>query len=91
VIQILEDTLRAFVLDFGNEWIESLLYTELAYNNSCQSSNGMAPFEALYGRKCQTPLYWAWECVVKVNKNDEVCIQEINEKVKIVCENLKLA
>jgi hypothetical protein len=33
------------VLDFGNEWIESLSYAELAYNNSYQSSIGMAPFE----------------------------------------------
>jgi hypothetical protein len=34
IIQILEDTVRACVLDFGNEWIESLSYAELAYNNS---------------------------------------------------------
>jgi hypothetical protein len=57
VIEILEDTLRAYVLDFGNEWIESLSYAELAYNNNYQSSIGMAPLETLYGHKCQTPLY----------------------------------
>jgi hypothetical protein len=55
VIQILELTLRACVLDFGNEWIKSLSYAELAYNNYYQLSIGMAPFEALYGHKCQTP------------------------------------
>jgi hypothetical protein len=66
VIQILEDTLRACVLDFRNVWIESLPYVELAYNNSYQLSIGMPPFEALYGRKCHTPLYWAWEIDIKV-------------------------
>jgi hypothetical protein len=57
VIQILEDTLRTCVLDFGNEWIESLLYAKLAYSNDYQLSIGIALFEALYGRKCQTKLY----------------------------------
>jgi hypothetical protein len=57
VIQILEDMLRACVLDFGDHWIESLPFVELAYNNSYQASIGMAPFEALYERKCQIPLY----------------------------------
>jgi hypothetical protein len=45
------------VLDFGNDWIENLPYAELAYNNSYQLSIGKAPFEALYGGKCQMPLY----------------------------------
>jgi hypothetical protein len=58
VIQILEDMLRACVLDFGNKWVDHLAYAEFAYNNSFQTSIGMAPFEALYGRKCQSPLYW---------------------------------
>jgi hypothetical protein len=37
---------------------KSLPYAEFAYNNSYQTSLKMAPFEALYGRKCRTPLYW---------------------------------
>jgi hypothetical protein len=44
----------------------------------------MTPFETLYGRKCQTPLYWAWESDIKVQKNGEAYIQEMNEKVKVV-------
>jgi hypothetical protein len=91
VIQILEDTLRACVLHFRNEWIESLPYAEFAYNNNYQSSIGMFPFEALYRRICQMPLYWAWESDVKVQKSGEACLQEMNEKVKVVRENLRVA
>jgi hypothetical protein len=58
VIQILEDMFRTCELDFGDQWIECLPYAELAYNNSKQASIRMAPYEALYGRKCQAPLYW---------------------------------
>jgi hypothetical protein len=79
------------VLDFGNEWIGSLPYAELAYNNNYHTSIGMAPFEALYGRKCQVPLYWSWTEEGKVNKSGEVCIQEIKDKVKLIKELLKVA
>jgi IS30 family transposase len=50
--QILEDMLRACALDFGGSWEEHLPLAEFSYNNSYQSSIQMAPFEALYGRKC---------------------------------------
>jgi hypothetical protein len=56
--QILEDMLRACALKHGESWDKSLPYTEFAYNNSYQSSLKMAPFEALYGMKCRTPLFW---------------------------------
>jgi hypothetical protein len=72
------------VLDFRNEWLESLSCAKLAYNNSYQSSIEMAPFEALYGRKCQTLLYWACEIDIKVQKSGEACLQEMNVKVKVV-------
>ena len=55
-IQILEDMLRACVLEFKRSWDRHLPLMEFAYNNSYQSSNEMAPYEALYGRKCRTPL-----------------------------------
>ena len=58
VIQILEDMLRACVLDFGGNWADYLPLAEFAYNNSYQSSIGMAPYEALYGRPCKSPLCW---------------------------------
>jgi hypothetical protein len=59
VNQILEDMLRAYVISFGKNWEKCLPFAEFAYNNSFQSSLGMAPFEALYGRKCRTPLNWS--------------------------------
>jgi hypothetical protein len=55
--QILEDMLRACVLKYGKSWDNSLPYTEFSYNNSYQTSIKMAPFEALYGRQCRTPLF----------------------------------
>ena len=62
-IQMLEDMLRACVLDFGGSWEEHLHLVEFAYNNSYHSSIGMAPFEALYGRPCRSPTCWMdfWE------------------------------
>jgi hypothetical protein len=55
--QILEDMLRACALKYGKSWDKSLSYTEFSYNNSYQASIEMAPFEALYGRQCRTPLF----------------------------------
>ena len=53
-IQTLEDLLCASVMDFGSDWDEHLLLCEFVYNNSYHSSIEMAPFEALYGRRCTT-------------------------------------
>ncbi|GKV15612.1 hypothetical protein SLEP1_g26388 [Rubroshorea leprosula] len=58
-IQILEDMLRACVLDWKGSWDQHLSMAEFAYNNSYQSSICMAPFEALYGRRCRSPVCWA--------------------------------
>jgi transposase InsO family protein len=55
--QILEDMLRACVLKYGKGWDKSLPYAEFSYNNSYQASIEMAPFEALYGRQCRTPMF----------------------------------
>jgi transposase InsO family protein len=55
--QILEDMLRACALQYGASWDKSLPYAKFSYNNSYQKSLKMAPFEALYGRKCRTPLF----------------------------------
>ncbi|XP_073030636.1 uncharacterized protein [Primulina eburnea] len=57
-IQTLEDMLRAYVMDFKSAWQSSIPLVEFAYNNSYQSSIQMAPFEALYGRRCKSLLYW---------------------------------
>ncbi|GKD04604.1 putative reverse transcriptase domain-containing protein [Tanacetum coccineum] len=58
-IQTLEDMLRACVIDFGVSWDVHLPLAEFSYNNSYHSSIRCAPFEALYGRKCRSPVLWA--------------------------------
>ncbi|GJX21224.1 putative reverse transcriptase domain-containing protein [Tanacetum coccineum] len=55
----LEDMLRACVLDFGKGWDRHLPLVEFAYNNSYHTSIKAAPFEALYKRKCRSPICWA--------------------------------
>nr|GFA15413.1 putative reverse transcriptase domain-containing protein [Tanacetum cinerariifolium] len=58
-IQTLEDMIRACVIDFGNGWERHLPLVEFSYNNSYHASIKAAPFEALYGRKCRSPVCWA--------------------------------
>ena len=57
-IQTLEDMLRACMLDFKGSWEKHLPLVEFSYNNSFHASIGMAPYEALYGRKCRSPSHW---------------------------------
>ena len=57
-IQVLEDILRACVIKFGGHWDNILPTAEFSYNNSYHSSIDMAPFEALYGRRCRSPIGW---------------------------------
>ncbi|MCO6517297.1 MAG: DDE-type integrase/transposase/recombinase, partial [Snodgrassella sp.] len=58
-IQTLEDMLRACVIDFGKGWDKHLPLAEFSYNNSYHANVKAAPFEALYGRKCRSPVCWA--------------------------------
>ncbi|GKC50799.1 putative reverse transcriptase domain-containing protein [Tanacetum coccineum] len=62
-IQTLEDMLRACVIDFGKGWDKHLPLVEFSYNNSYHASIKAAPFEALYGRKCRSPVCWAEKCL----------------------------
>ncbi|XP_071939216.1 uncharacterized protein [Coffea arabica] len=57
-IQTLEDMLRFCILDFGGSWSQYMTLAEFAYNNSYQASIQMAPYEALYGRRCRSPIHW---------------------------------
>lgn len=59
VNQVLKDMLRACVIDFQGSWEGHLPLIEFAYNNSYHSTIGMAPYEALYGRPCRSPICWA--------------------------------
>ena len=58
MIQTLEDMMRACTMEFKGNWDDHLSLLEFTYNNSFHSSIGMAPYEALYGRKCRSPNYW---------------------------------
>ena len=89
VNQILEDMLRACVLSYGAKWDECLPLAEFSYNNSYQESIKMAPFEALYGRRCLTPLNWL-EARERWFFGPDV-IKEAEEKVKLIQANMKVA
>jgi hypothetical protein len=89
VNQILEDMLRACMLDFGGSWEDHLSLIEFAYNNSYQSSIGMAPFEALYGRPCRTPICWTETGDNALIGSDLVA--ETTEKIKLVIQRLETA
>ncbi|GKD08605.1 putative reverse transcriptase domain-containing protein [Tanacetum coccineum] len=58
-IQTLEDMLHACAIDFGKGWVNHLPLVEFSYNNSYHASIKATPFEALYGRKCRSPVCWA--------------------------------
>ncbi|GKG23370.1 putative reverse transcriptase domain-containing protein, partial [Tanacetum coccineum] len=50
--------LRACAIDFGKGWVNHLPLAEFSYNNSYHASIKATPFEALYGRKCRSPICW---------------------------------
>jgi hypothetical protein len=89
VNQILEDMLRACVLAYGAKWEDCLPFAEFSYNNSYQASLQMAPFEALYGRKCRTPLNWSETRDSQIFGPD--ILQEAEEKVRMIRGYLKAA
>jgi hypothetical protein len=89
VNQILEDMLRTCVLQYDKNWDKCLSLAEFSYNNSYQASIKMAPFEALYGRRCRTPLSWSQTGERKIFGPDLVI--EAEDKVKTIQTNLKAA
>ncbi|RVW85874.1 Transposon Ty3-I Gag-Pol polyprotein [Vitis vinifera] len=89
VIQVLEDLLRACILDLQGNWDDHLPLVEFAYNNSFQASIGMAPFEALYGRKCRSPI--CWNDVGERKLLGPELAQLTVEKVALIKERLKAA
>ncbi|KAI3810829.1 hypothetical protein L1987_20451 [Smallanthus sonchifolius] len=88
-IQTLEDMLRACVIDFGGNWDTHLPLAEFSYNNSYHTSIKAAPFEALYGRKCRSPLCWA-EVGEKHLTGPEI-VQETTDKIFKIKDRLKAA
>jgi len=80
VNQILEDMLRACALSSKGSWVKWLPLAKFSYNISYQESIKMAPFEALYGRKCRTPLNW-----VEPSEQKYYGIDFVNEVEQQVC------
>ncbi|GJS31414.1 putative reverse transcriptase domain-containing protein [Tanacetum coccineum] len=81
--------LRACVLDFRGSWDVHLPLVEFSYNNSYHSSVRCAPFEALYGRKCRSPILWA-----EVGEGQLIgpeLVQETTEKISQIKDRLKAA
>ena len=86
--QTLEDMLRMCMMEFGGQWDLHLPLIEFAYNNSYHTSIEMAPYEALYGRKCRSPL--CWEIGERQLTGPEL-VQITSEKVPIIQQRLKTA
>ena len=86
---MLEDMLTSCVIDYEGSWDRHIPLVEFVYNNSFHSSIGMAPYDALYERKCRTLLCWTELSKKKIIGPD--LIQETEEKVKIIRERLKVA
>jgi hypothetical protein len=81
--------LRACILSYGKDWEDSLSYAEFSYNNSYQTSLRMSPYEALYGRKCRTPLMWYEVGDLIIEGPDFIAAAE--DKVAEIRENLRAA
>ncbi|GKA83684.1 putative reverse transcriptase domain-containing protein [Tanacetum coccineum] len=81
--------LRECVLDFRGNWDVHLPLVEFSYNNSYHSSVRCAPFEALYGRKCRSPIMWA-----EIREGQLIgpeLVQETTEKISQIKDRLKAA
>jgi hypothetical protein len=85
VNQIVEDMLQACIIHFDKSWDKCLALAEVSYNNSYQASLKMAPFEALYGRRCRTPLNWS-QAGERTFFGPDV-VKEAEEMVEVINEN----
>ncbi|GJT65477.1 putative reverse transcriptase domain-containing protein [Tanacetum coccineum] len=88
-IQTLEDMLRACAIDFGKGWVNHLPLVEFSYNNSYHASIKAAPFEALYGRKCRSPVCWTEVGEAQILGPE--LIQETTEKIIQIKQRMQTA
>ncbi|KAL0440135.1 UNVERIFIED_CONTAM: Transposon Tf2-11 polyprotein [Sesamum latifolium] len=88
-IQTLEDMMRACTMEFKGNWDDHLPLMEFAYNNSFHSSISMAPYEALYRRRCCSPVCWDIEGLRQLEGPE--LVQKTVEKIQIVKKCLKVA
>ena len=81
--------IRMYVMDKPSKWEENLHLVEFSYNNGYQASLKMSPFEALYGRRCNTHVSWD-------NPVDHIVVgsnllQEMEEQMVKIKQNLKVS
>nr|GEW51083.1 putative reverse transcriptase domain-containing protein [Tanacetum cinerariifolium] len=88
-IQTLEDMMRACVINFGKGWVKHLPLCEFSYKNSYHASIKAAPYEALYGRKCRSPVCWAE--VGEAQLTGPELIQETTEKIVLIKQRIQAA
>ena len=86
---MLEDMLQGCVLDFPGSWDMYIPLMKCAYNNIYQSDIGMTSYEALYGRRCRTPMCWIELDEHKIIGPD--LVKDKEEKVQIIQQRLKAA
>nr|GFD18540.1 reverse transcriptase domain-containing protein [Tanacetum cinerariifolium] len=88
-IQTLEDMLRTCAIEFGKGWVNHLPLVEFAYNNSYHASIKAAPFEALYGQKCHSPVCWTEVGEAQILGPE--LIQETTEKIVQIKQRMQAA
>nr|GEV82234.1 putative reverse transcriptase domain-containing protein [Tanacetum cinerariifolium] len=88
-IQTLEDMSRACAIDFRKGWDNHLPLVEFSYNNSYHATIKAAPFEALYGRKCRSPVCWTEVGEAQILGLE--LIQETTEKIVQIMERMQAA
>src|SRR3954470_12112040 len=82
--------LRACVMDFDGSWEKYLHLVEFSYNNSFQTSIGMSPFEALYGRPCRSPICWTFPGIPSILGPPRF-VQDASEQIAIIGGRIKAA
>ncbi|GJS81660.1 putative reverse transcriptase domain-containing protein [Tanacetum coccineum] len=81
--------LRAYVIGFGKGWVKHFPLAEFSYNNSYHASIKAAPYEALFGRKCRSPVCWAE--VGEAQLTGPELIQETTEKIVLIKQRIQAA
>ena len=76
-------------MEFQGSWVDRLPLIEFSYNNSYHASIGMAPHEALYGRKCRTPLCWS-DISETVVIGPQI-IEDMTDQVRLIQQRMKAA
>nr|GEY78376.1 putative reverse transcriptase domain-containing protein [Tanacetum cinerariifolium] len=88
-IQTLEDMMRACAIDFGKGWVNHFPLVEFSYNNSYHAIIKAAPFEALYGRKCRSPICWTEVGEAQILSPE--LIQETTEQIIQIKQRMQAA